>query len=85
MNNFNDIRTLAGLGRGDLSYLDILKILRKFVLLTSIIRNGKKEVVCMVKASSHAFGVRAFTFCGCPYFCFGRKCPASCFPPVNSI
>ncbi len=34
MNNFNDIRTLAGLGRGDLSYLDILKILRKFGMIS---------------------------------------------------
>jgi abortive infection bacteriophage resistance protein len=30
LNNFNDIRILAGLGRGDLSYLDTLKILKTF-------------------------------------------------------
>lgn len=38
LNNFNDIRTLAGLGRGDLSYLDILKILRKFGMISDIKR-----------------------------------------------
>ncbi len=30
LNNYNDIRTMAALGRGDLSYLDVLKILKVF-------------------------------------------------------
>lgn len=38
LNNFNDIRTLAGLARGDLSYLDVLKILNTFVQISDIKR-----------------------------------------------
>ncbi len=30
LNNFKDIRTMAALGRGDLAYLDVLKILKVF-------------------------------------------------------
>lgn len=38
LNSFNDIRTLAGLGRGDLSYLDTLKILKIFGAIGDIKR-----------------------------------------------
>lgn len=42
LNSFNDIRTRAGLGKGDLSYLDILKILNVFGTIFDI----KKQIGC---------------------------------------
>lgn len=36
LNNFNDIRKKASLGNGDLSYLDILKIIKKFETIYDI-------------------------------------------------
>lgn len=36
LNYFNDIRTMAGLARGDLSYLDVLKILKIFGTICDI-------------------------------------------------
>lgn len=41
LNNFNDIRALSGLAGGDLSYLDVLKILNTFVQISDI----KKQVL----------------------------------------
>lgn len=38
LNNYSDIRTMAGLGRGDLSYLDTLKILKIFGTISDIKR-----------------------------------------------
>lgn len=38
LNNFNDIRNLSGLARGDLSYLDVLKILNTFGKISDIKR-----------------------------------------------
>ena len=38
LNNFNDIRAMSGLSRGDLSYLDVLKILNTFVKISDIKR-----------------------------------------------
>lgn len=38
LNNFNDIRALSGLARGDLSYLDVLKILNTFAQISDIKR-----------------------------------------------
>ena len=38
LNNFNDIRVMSGLARGDLSYLDVLKILNTFVPISDIKR-----------------------------------------------
>lgn len=38
LNNFNDIRAMSGLARGDLSYLDVLKILNTFVPISDIKR-----------------------------------------------
>lgn len=36
LNNFNDVRAMSGLARGDLSYLDVLKILNTFVPISDI-------------------------------------------------
>ena len=41
LNNFNDIRAMSGLARGNLSYLDVLKILNTFVPISDI----KKQVL----------------------------------------
>lgn len=41
LNNFNDIRTLSGVARGDLSYLDVLKILNTFAQISDI----KRQIV----------------------------------------
>ena len=41
LNNFNDIRALSGLAGGDLSYLDVLKILNTFAQISDI----KKQVL----------------------------------------
>lgn len=38
LNNFNDIRSMSGLARGNLSYLDVLKILNTFVQISDIKR-----------------------------------------------
>lgn len=38
LNRFNDIREMSGLARGDLSYLDVLKILNTFVQISDIKR-----------------------------------------------
>ena len=44
LNNFNDIRAMSGLARGNLSYLDVLKILNTFVPISDI----KKQVLFFI-------------------------------------
>lgn len=50
LNNYNDIRTMATLGRGDLSYLDVLKILKVFGTIFDIKRQiGKFYLIMFFK------------------------------------
>ncbi len=50
LNNFNDIRTKAALGRGDLSYLDVLKILKVFGRIGDVkTQIGKFYFIMLIK------------------------------------
>lgn len=50
LNHFNDIRTMAGLAKGDLSYLDVLKILKIFGPIRDIKSQiGKFYAIMVIK------------------------------------